>query len=121
MEYLGRLSDVRPILAKADLLLFPSYREGVPRAVLESAASGLPTVAFDVPGVREAVRESETGYLVPFPDVDELTDRIKTLLGDKGKRLHMGRAAREMVEKEFDIRTVKERYLDVYREVGVDI
>ena len=91
------------------------------RVILEVAASGLPTVAFDVPGVREAVRDRETGYLVPFPDVDGLTDAVKTLLDDKEKRLRMGRAARDMVEKDFDIRTVKERYLDVYREVGVDI
>ena len=122
VEYLGRLADVGPLLAQADLLLFPSYyREGLPRVILEVAASGLPTVAFDVPGVREAVREGETGYLVPLLDVDGLTDAVKTLLEDEEKRLRMGRAARDMVEKDFDIRTVKERYLDVYRELGVDI
>ncbi|WP_443197825.1 glycosyltransferase, partial [Pseudoalteromonas sp. GABNS16H] len=63
--YIGRLSDVAPLLAQADLLLFPSYREGVPRAVMEAAATGLPTIAFDVPGVREVVEEGRTGYLVP--------------------------------------------------------
>jgi glycosyltransferase involved in cell wall biosynthesis len=121
VEYLGRLSDVGPLLAEADLLLFPSYREGTPRVVLEAAATGLPTVAFDVPGVREAVRDGETGYLVSFRDLDGLTDRVKTLLENKEKRLHMGRAAREMVENEFDVRGVKERYLDVYRELGVEV
>jgi glycosyltransferase involved in cell wall biosynthesis len=122
VEYLGRLSDVQPLLAKADLLLFPSYyREGLPRVILEAAATGLPTVAFDVPGVREAVRDGETGYLVSFRDLDGLTDRVKTLLENKEKRLHMGRAAREMVENEFDVRGVKERYLDVYRELGVEV
>ncbi len=74
-----------------------------------------------MPGVREAVRDSETGYLVPFLDVDGLTDRLKTLLEDAEKRLRMGRAARSMVEKEFDIRAIKERYLDIYRELGIDI
>jgi glycosyltransferase involved in cell wall biosynthesis len=122
VEYLGRLSDVQPLLAKADLLLFPSYyREGLPRVILEAAATGLPTVAFDVPGVREAVRDGETGYLVSFRDLDGLTDRVKTLLENREKRLHMGRAAREMVENEFDVRGVKERYLDVYRELGVEV
>ena len=67
------------------------------------------------------MREGETGYLVPLLDVDGLTDAVKTLLEDEEKRLRMGRAARDMVEKDFDIRTVKERYLDVYRELGVDI
>jgi glycosyltransferase involved in cell wall biosynthesis len=122
VEYLGRLTDVRPLLAKADLLLFPSYyREGLPRVILEAAASGLPTVAFDVPGVRDAVRDGETGYLVSYPDIEALTQKVQELIEDSQKRLHMGLAARKMVEKEFDIRAVKERYLDIYREVGVEI
>lgn len=121
VEYLGRLSDVRVLLAKADLLLFPSYREGLPRVILEAAASGLPTVAFDVPGVREAVRDGETGYLVDFKDLESLTQKVQELIENPEKRLHMGRAARKMVEKEFDIRAVKERYLNIYRELGVDI
>jgi glycosyltransferase involved in cell wall biosynthesis len=122
VEYLGRLSDVFPLLAKADLLLFPSYyREGLPRVILEAAATGLPTVAFDVPGVREAVRDGETGYLVEYRDIDALTEKVWELLGDAEKRLGLGRAAREMVEKKFDIRAIKERYLDLYRELGVDV
>jgi glycosyltransferase involved in cell wall biosynthesis len=122
VEYLGRLSDVQPLLARADLLLFPSYyREGLPRVILEAAATGLPTVAFDVPGVREAVRDGETGYLVEYRDIDALTEKVWELLGDAEKRLGLGRAAREMVEKKFDIRAIKERYLDLYRELGVDV
>jgi glycosyltransferase involved in cell wall biosynthesis len=103
-------------------LLFPSYyREGLPRVILEAAATGLPTVAFDVPGVREAVRDGETGYLVEYRDIDALTEKVWELLGDAEKRLGLGRAAREMVEKKFDIRAIKERYLDLYRELGVDV
>jgi glycosyltransferase involved in cell wall biosynthesis len=89
--------------------------------ILEAAASGLPTVAFDVPGVREAVRDGETGYLVDFKDLESLTQKVQELIENPEKRLHMGRAARKMVEKEFDIRAVKERYLNIYRELGVDI
>ncbi|MFO7875213.1 MAG: glycosyltransferase family 4 protein [Desulfovermiculus sp.] len=122
VKYLGRLTDVRPLLAQADLLLFPSYyREGLPRGILEAAASGLPTIAFDVPGVRDAVRDGETGYLVSYPDIEALTQRVQELIEDSQQRLHMGRAARKMVEKEFDIRVVQARYLDVYRELGVEI
>jgi glycosyltransferase involved in cell wall biosynthesis len=122
VQYLGRLSDVLPLLAKADVFLFPSYyREGVPRVVLEAAATGLPTVAFDVPGVREAVRDGESGYLVPDRDVDALAERVGALLKNNKERLRMGRAAREMVENEFDVLAVKEKYLDLYREIGVDI
>lgn len=121
IEYVGRLSDVVPLLAQADLLLFPSYREGAPRVILEAAASGLPTVGFAVPGVSEAVRDGETGYLVDYPDVEAMTARVWELISNSGKRLAMGAAARAMVDKEFDIRQIERKYLDVYRELGAAI
>lgn len=122
VEYLGRLADVQPVLAEADLFLFPSYyREGVPRVILEAAATGLPTVGFDVPGVREAVRDGETGYLVADRDVEALTDRVSRLLEDDVQRVAMGQAARQMVEADFDVRAIEHQYLDVYRELGFDV
>lgn len=122
VEYLGRLADVQPVLAEADLFLFPSYyREGVPRVILEAAATGLPTVGFEVPGVREAVRDGEIGFLVADRDVDALTERVSTLLEDEAQRLAMGQAARRMVEDEFDVRAIEQQYLDVYRELGAAI
>ncbi|MCF8026402.1 MAG: glycosyltransferase family 4 protein [Desulfobacteraceae bacterium] len=122
VEYLGRLSDVQPLLARADVLLFPSYyREGLPRVVLEAAATGLPTVAFDVPGVREAVQHNETGYLVEDRDVNALTQKVRALLEDEEKRLQMGLLARDMVEKKFDIRAIKDQYLNIYNEIRIKI
>lgn len=122
VEYVGRMSDVRPLLEEADLLLFPSYyREGVPRVVMEAAAAGLPTVAYDVPGVREAVRHRETGYLVPSRDVDALVTRVTELLEDENQRLVLGRAARRLAEEAFDIRSIQEQYLSLYKELGADI
>jgi glycosyltransferase involved in cell wall biosynthesis len=122
IEYLGRLADVAPVLNAADLFLFPSfYREGVPRVVLEAAATGLPTVGFDVPGVREAVRDGETGYLVPDRDVEALTARVVELLEDESLRLTMGRAARQFAVDAFDARAIEAQYLQIYRELGSDI
>lgn len=118
VEYLGRLEDVRPLLEEADLMLFPSYREGVPRAVMEAAATGVPTVAFDVPGVREAVRDGDTGYLVPDRDVDALHGRVMELLEDEEQRLTLGRAARRLAEEAFDIRAIQEQYWRIYMEFG---
>lgn len=118
VEYLGRLDDVRPLLVEADLLLFPSYyREGAPRAVMEAAASGLPTVAFDVPGVRETVRDGETGYLALDRDVDALSSRVSELLEDSHLRLAMGRAARRLAERVFDIRAIQEQYWAIYQDL----
>jgi len=118
IEYLGRLDDVVPLLREADLFLFPSYREGVPRAVMEAAATGLPTVAFDVPGVREAVRDGQTGYLVPDRDVDALHGRVLELLEHEEKRMGMGRAARQLAEEAFDIKAIQEAYRSLYRQLG---
>lgn len=119
--YIGRLSDVAPLLAQADLLLFPSYREGVPRAVMEAAATGLPTIAFDVPGVREVVEEGRTGYLVPDINIEEMGSRVLELLENKELRLELGKNAAELAKNAFDIKAVQKAYLNVYRELGVDI
>lgn len=122
IEYLGRLSDVGPLLVSADILLFPSYyREGLPRVILEAAAAGLPTVAFDVPGVREAIQHLDTGFLAPLHDADALTGYVTRLLEDRELRLAMGKNARHMVEQRFDVEQIKEQYLQVYRNLGVKV
>ena len=122
VDYVGRLADVAPLLAEADLFLFPSrYREGVPRALLEAAATGLPAVAFDVPGVREAVEAGVTGYLVAPGDLDAMTARVRELLGDACARRRMGRAGRRLVETRFDRAAIQARYLEVYRSLGVAV
>ena len=121
VEYLGRLDDVLPLLEMADLLLFPSYREGVPRAVLEAAATGLPTIGYEVPGVKEAVVNNLTGYLIHFNDVDALYERTIELLNDKKLRLTMGKAASERAKKSFDRREIENMYIKTYQELGVSV
>jgi len=118
VEYVGRLANVRNLLEKADLLLFPSYREGVPRVVLEASAMGIPTVGFAVPGVREVVKNEQTGYLVENKNIEDLASKVKLLLEDKPLRLKMGKAARELVEHEFDINVVAKKYIKVYSQLG---
>lgn len=122
ITYVGRLADVKPLLEQADLLVFPSYyREGVPRVVMEAAATGLATVAFDVPGVREAVHDGETGYLVPDRDVSAMTNRVMELLQDEMRRLALGKNAHELAKKAFDIGVIQQAYLDTYRDLGMEI
>lgn len=121
IEYVGRLDDVAPLLHNSDILLFPSYREGVPRAVMEASASGVPTVAFDVPGVREVVRDGVTGYLVPFGDIEALSQRVKHLLENSDLRREMGGKAREMAERHFDTRVIQGDYVKTYQSIGIDI
>ncbi len=121
VEYAGRLADVVPLMREADLLLFPSYREGVPRAVMEAAATGLPTVGFDVPGVREAVRHGETGYLVAERNVEAMTQKVIELIASPEQRLRFGLQARELAVREFDMRQIQAAYFTTYQELGIDI
>lgn len=120
VKYLGRVGDVHSLLAKADIMLFPSYREGFPRAVLEAAATGLPVVGFDVPGVREAIKDGESGFLVPYKDIHTMFMRVNELLSDPVLRKRMGRSARKRVEAEFDKQFIHKQYLKVYEGLGAD-
>lgn len=122
IEYLGRVENVQELLSEADVFLFPSYyREGVPRVVLEASACGLPTVAFDVPGVREAIRDGQTGYLVKAHDVEALANRVLALIKDPAKRLSMGRNARKFAQEQFDIYKIHDQYYSLYKELDVDL
>jgi len=121
IEYVGCLEDIVPLYESADILLFPSYREGVPRVVLEAASMQIPTVAFDVPGVREAVRQDKTGFLVTHLDTGAMLKKIEMLITDYNLRSTLGTQARGLIEKEFDIKQITEKYLDTYRSLGIPI
>lgn len=122
IDYLERLADVRPVLLDADLFLFPSYyREGVPRVILEAAAMGVPAIGYDVPGVREAILDGLTGYIVPERNIDRLTNRVIQLLDDKSLRLCMGLHARKRMEDFFEESVIEEQYFQVYHDLGIEV
>lgn len=112
VELLGSTDDVRPHLAAASCVVLPSYREGVPRALLEAAASARPCIATDVPGCRDAVVDGQTGLLCAARDADALADAMQRFLDvgiDAWQR--MGKAGRAYMEANFDEKRVIETYL----------
>lgn len=113
VEWLGKRSDVAKLLSDADLAVLPSWREGLPKALLEAAASGLAMVATDVPGCREIVIPNENGLLVPLRDGAALADAIETLMEDDAKRATFGKAARSLVERELCDSVIIAKTLDV--------
>ncbi len=117
LEYWGHRDDMPDVLRLAAVVALPSYREGVPKVLLEAAASGRPIVATDVPGCREVVRPGENGLLVAPRDAGALADALGTLLADRGLRARMGARGREIVEAEFTEEHVIARTLAVYRDV----
>ena len=103
--------DVRPLVAAADCVVLPSYREGVPRTLMEASAMGRPIVATDVPGCREVVEHGVNGLLCEVKNADSLTgalERMLTLPFDE--RAAMAQRGREKVAHEFDEKNVVERY-----------
>ena len=113
VEFLGKLSDVRPALAEASVFVLPSgYREGVPRSALEAMAMGRPIVTCDSPGCRETVVEGENGFLVPPFDADALCSAMEKFISDPSLSAHMGRRSRALAKEKFDVRKVNEAILE---------
>jgi glycosyltransferase involved in cell wall biosynthesis len=112
IEYLGHADDVRPFLAHADCVVLPSYREGLPRTLLEAAAMGKPLIATDVPGCRHIADHGVNGYLCAVRDPAALAEAMSRMLAlPVAERSAMGAAARAKAEAEFDERVVVDRYL----------
>ena len=112
VDYLGHAADVRPFIAAADCIVLPSYREGMPRVLLEAAAMAKPLVATDVPGCRHLVQNGKNGFLCTVRDAQSLADTmLKMVRLPADERQRMGAFARSNVEEEFDERIVIDRYL----------
>jgi glycosyltransferase involved in cell wall biosynthesis len=112
VEYLGTTDDVRSFLASADCVVLPSYREGVPRSLLEAAAMARPIVATDVVGCRDAVQDGVNGFLCKVRDAADLASKMMRMIElPEQQRLAMGAAGRQKVEKEFDEQLVIQKYL----------
>jgi glycosyltransferase involved in cell wall biosynthesis len=101
IEWLGFREDMAELLRSCDIAVLPSYREGVPKSLLEAAAVGLPLIAANVPGCREIVKDGVNGFLVPPKDPAALAGAMARLLRDAGLCQRMGRASREMAIRDF--------------------
>jgi len=111
----GFTDRVAYFLSAADVFVLPSYREGMPRSILEAMAMGLPVVATNIRGCREEVVDGVTGFLVPLRDAPALADRIGRLIDDHAERQRMGEAGQARARELFDERLVFERLLSVYQ------
>lgn len=113
IEYLGHADDVRSHIAAADCVVLPSYREGLPRVLLEGAATARPLIATDVPGCRQVVRDGENGFLCAVRDPASLAAAMLRMIRlPAAERARLGEAARHRIEAEFDERIAIESYLE---------
>jgi glycosyltransferase involved in cell wall biosynthesis len=124
LELWGSRDDMAAVMQSADIVVLPSYREGMPKVLLEAAASGKPVVTSDVPGCRDAIVSGRTGLLVKVRDSVSLANGIKLLLIDKELRIKMGKEGRQLALDRYRIEAVTERHLELYEELiasGADL
>ncbi|UCH47840.1 MAG: glycosyltransferase family 4 protein [Betaproteobacteria bacterium] len=117
IEWMGHRSDMAEILSASHIVCLPStYGEGIPKVLIEAAATGRPIVASDIPGCREVVRNGESGYLVPPSDHASLVKALEELVADASKRRMMGQRGRQLFEENFSLERVIGETLGIYRE-----
>jgi len=115
---LGERSDIAELYAASHIAVLPSYREGLPKSLIEAAACGRAVVTTDVPGCRDAIEPGQTGLLVPVRDAQSLADAIARLAEDAALRQRMGAAGRALAESEFDIKRVARVHVELYDALG---
>ncbi len=115
VEWWGRQDDMPEVFARSNVVCLPSYGEGVPKALIEAAASGRALVASDVPGCREVVRHGENGFLVPAHSTEGLVRALAKLIEDASLRARMGARGRAIALREFAEELVLTQVLAVYR------
>jgi glycosyltransferase involved in cell wall biosynthesis len=115
VHLVGMEEDVIPFYQAADLVVLPSYREGLPNVLLEAAAMRLPVVATRIPGCIDAVAEGESGLLVPVKDAEALAAAMSTYLSDRGLRTRHGVAGRERALRLFEPQAIWAALYEEYR------
>ncbi|MGE0351071.1 glycosyltransferase family 4 protein [Hydrogenophaga sp.] len=117
VEFWGFRKDMPDVLLRSTVACLPSYREGLPRFLLEAMAAGLPCVATNVPGCRGAVKDGDNGLLVPARDAAALADALQELLIDPSLRKRMGSRGRDRIADEFSSALIESQTLGLYQQM----
>lgn len=117
VEWLGHVEDMSALLKCIDVFVLPSYREGLPKGLIEAGACGCGLITTDAPGCNEVVRDGLDGLIVPVGNAQKLAQAIVRFERDRGLLGRLGEHARESVIQRFDLRIVVEQTLSVYDEL----
>ena len=117
VEWWGWQDDIPTVISMSHIVCLPSYREGLPKILLEAASCGRPIITTDVPGCREVVKEGLNGYLVPSKNVSALRDALLKLINNPEKCAEMGKASRQLAEQKFSTHIINDGIYSVYQKV----
>ena len=106
--------NIPTLYARSHIICLPSYREGLPKALIEAAAANRAVVTTDVPGCRDAIIPGKTGLLVPLKDPQKLADALQWLIENPQRRREMGNAGRQLAESQFGIEKIVKDHLNIY-------
>ena len=115
IRYLGLVKDMEQLYKKVHVGILPSYREGLPKSLLEAASSGKPIITTDVPGCNEIVKNEFNGLIVPPKDSNELMKAMKKLILNKKLRISMGKKGRELIKKNFSNSKATKDIVNLYQ------
>ena len=119
IEWLGWVKDVKNLLLGTDVLCLPSYREGLPKSLLEGAAIGLPIVTTNTVGCREVVLDGINGYLVPIKESQKLSLAIQKLIVNKELRVRMGQESFKIAKTKFSSEIINSQTRSIYNELSI--
>lgn len=117
LKWIGFKKDIFSVIKNSDIVVLPSYREGLPKSLIEACAVGRPIVTTNVEGCRECVIEGYNGYLVPAKNIETLSEKMEDLINDPEKRIRMGLNGRILAEKNFSIDFVIREHLRIYKDL----
>lgn len=118
LELLGFRADIATIFAQANIVVLPSYREGLPKVLQEAAACGRAVITTDVPGCREAIIPGKTGLLVPARNAIALADAIETLIENPTVREQFALAGRALATESFNVKNIAAAHVSIYQQLS---
>ena len=117
INFYGKVIDMKSIYSKTDIVVLPSWREGLSKSLIEAASMGLPIIASDVPGCKEIIENKKSGILIPLKNKFLLKKAIKKLIKNPKLGIDYGIKAREIVKNKFEVSHINNKIFELYQEV----
>ena len=115
INYLGYIKDVRKIIKKSDVLILPSYHEGLPRSILEAMSVGRPVITTNIPGSKILVKNKVNGFKIPVGDAISLKNKMLWFINNQNQINKMGKKSRKIVKNKFDVEKINNQLLKLMK------